>query len=486
MRAGRLFDRTLAILPMWLLAVAVGSAAVRSSPAQAADRPNFVFLLADDLGWADLGCYGGTFYESPNIDRLAAAGMRFTQAYTAGAVCSPTRGSIMTGKYPVRTGVTDYIPGLNPSGEKLAAQPTRRELALDERTVAEALAAHGYQTFYGGKWHLGGAGFGPQHQGFEVVVEDASLGNRGNDPLVGDRLTDSALKFLNERDAERPFLMYLGYHEPHTPILDHPKYIEHFRRKAAALPTPDTASIPERRGQSKLVQDDPGYACEVAVLDDAVRRLLDKLREMKLDDRTVFVFFSDNGGLCTKDRAGPTSNLPLRAGKGWLYEGGIRVPLIVRAPGITRAGTVCDAPVISTDFFPTLLELAGAPPEPDRHLDGRSLLPLLRGDAPAERTLYWHYPHYHGSTWAPGSAVRDGDWKLIEFLEEQAVELYRLPDDLGERQNLAAAHPEQVERLRVKLNAWRSATGALLPTPNPDAGRGDNRPARSAKSKVKS
>jgi arylsulfatase A-like enzyme len=221
----------------------------------------------------------------------------------------------------------------------------------------------------------------------------------------------------------------------------------------------------------------------VAVLDDAVRRLLDKLQELKLNDRTVFIFFSDNGGLCTKDRPGPTSNLPLRSGKGWLYEGGIRVPLIVRAPGLTKAGTVCDAPVISTDFFPTLLVLAGVPLEPQHHVDGRSLLPLLRGESLSERTLYWHYPHYHGSTWAPGSAVRDGNWKLIEFFEEEAVELYHLSDDLGERRNLATANPEQVDRLRTKLNIWRAETGAFMPTPNPNAGKSDARSAGKAEPK---
>jgi arylsulfatase A-like enzyme len=412
--------------------------------------------------------------------------MRFTQAYTAGAVCSPTRGSIMTGKYPVRTGVTDYIPGLRPNNAKLVTQPTRRELPLEERTVAEALQSNGYQTFYSGKWHLGGDGFGPKQQGFEVVVDDASLGNYGKDPLVGDRLTDSAIEFLDERDDARPFFMYLGYHEPHTPILAHPNHIERFRKKAATLPTPQETSIPERRGQSRLVQDDPAYACEIAVLDDAVRRLTEKLAELKLDDETVFIFFSDNGGLCTKDNPGPTSNLPLRSGKGWLYEGGIRVPLIVRAPGVTKAGTSCDAPVISTDFFPTLLQLAGAPLEPQSHVDGCSFLPLLRGEAPAERTLYWHYPHYHGSTWAPGSAIRDGNWKLIEFLDEQSVELYELSRDLGERHNLATSHPEEVERLRAKLNAWRDETGAFLPTPNPDFRADGNQPSgKKAKAKKK-
>ena len=252
-------------------ALAAFAALCQPFTAPAADapaRPNVVFILADDLGWADLGCYGAKFYESPHIDRLASQGVRFTQAYTAGAVCSPTRGSIMTGKVPVRTGVTDYIPGLALQGTRLTTQPTRRELALEETTIAEALSAQGYQTFYSGKWHLGGKGYGPHEQGFEAVVEDSSLGATGKDPTVGDRLTDSAVKFLGERDAARPFFMYLGYHEPHTPILPHPEHIAHFTAKAEKLPKVDVISQAERNGQSRLVQDDPAYACEIQVLDE--------------------------------------------------------------------------------------------------------------------------------------------------------------------------------------------------------------------------
>lgn len=438
-------------------------------------RPNVVFILADDLGWADLGCYGATFYESPHIDRLASEGVRFTQAYTAGAVCSPTRSSIMTGKVPVRTGVTDYIPGLALKGTRLTTQPTRRELALEETTIAEALAARGYQTFYSGKWHLGGKGFGPHEQGFEVVVEDGSLGATGKDPTVGDRLTDSAVKFLGERDTARPFFMFLGYHEPHTPIVTHPDHIAHFTAKAARLPQVDVVSQAEHHGQSRLVQDDPAYACEIKVLDEGVRRIDEKLKALGLADNTIVIFFSDNGGLCTKAEPGPTSNLPLRSGKGWLYEGGIRVPLIVRAPslvksgtaksGATKPGTVCDMPVISTDFFPTLLELAGAPLMPEQHVDGRNFVPLLRGESLPERALFWHYPHYHGSTWAPGSAIRQGDWKLIEFYEDGTGELYNLRDDLGERTNLALSQKEIAIRMHAELSAWRKATGAYIPQP---------------------
>lgn len=457
-----------------LVAVFAALVALASNcAAQAADgpaRPNVVFILADDLGWADLGCYGATFYESPHIDRLASEGVRFTQAYTAGAVCSPTRSSIMTGKVPVRTGVTDYIPGLALKGTRLTTQPTRRELALQETTIAEALAARGYQTFYSGKWHLGGKDFGPREQGFEVVVEDGSLGATGKDPTVADRLTDSAVKFLGERDTARPFLMFLGYHEPHTPIVPHPDHIAHFKAKAARLPQVDVVSQAEHHGRSRLVQNDPAYACEIKVLDEGVRRIDEKLAALGLTENTIVVFTSDNGGLCTKAEPGPTSNLPLRSGKGWLYEGGIRVPLIVRAPSIVKPNTVksaavCDAPVISTDYFPTLLELAGAPSMPERHIDGRSFAPLLRGESLPERALYWHYPHYHGSTWAPGSAMRSGDWKLIEFYEDETVELYNLRDDVGERTNLAASQKEVADRMHAELSAWRKATGAYIPRP---------------------
>lgn len=425
---------------------------------------NVVFILADDLGWTDLGCYASRFYETPHIDQLAAEGMRFTQAYTAGAVCSPTRSSIMTGQYPVRTGVTDYIPGLHPDGVRLSTPYTKTELALEQVTIAEALRERGYQTWYGGKWHLGGKGFGPDDQGFEVVVQDESLGSPNKDPLVGDHLTAAAVRFLDERDRTRPFFMFLGYHEPHTPILAHPDYVDHFRAKAEADPV-ETTSIAEHNGFSRTVQNDPAYATEIAVLDNAVAAVTAKLEELGLRESTVVVFFSDNGGLCTLKKPGPTSNLPLRSGKGWLYEGGIRVPLIVRAPGIGELGAVCETPVISTDLFPTLLQLAGAPLLPERHLDGQSLLPLFAGDSRPPRTLFWHYPHYHGSTWAPGSAIRDGDWKLIEFLDEERVELYNLSMDVGERMDLSGSEAERVGALRNKLAAWRAATGAVMPAP---------------------
>jgi arylsulfatase A-like enzyme len=437
-----------------------------SLPAVSADsKPNILFILADDLGWSDLGCYGSPFQETPHLDQLAREGMRFTQAYSAGAVCSPTRGSIMTGKYPVRTGVTDYIPGLPSTGRKLAAPRTKTELALEELTIAESLRAGGYQTFYAGKWHLGGNGYEPPDQGFEVFVSDAQLGNHGRDWKVGQRLTEAAVKFLDDRDQARPFFMFLGYHEPHTPILEYSDYIERFREKAAGLPKTEPDVVIERDGQTRVVQNDAAYGSEVAGLDAFVGRVLDKLDQTGLDKNTLVVFFSDNGGLSTKANPGPTSNQPLRAGKGWLYEGGIRVPLIVRAPGMTRPGSVQTTPVISTDFYPTLLELTGLSLRPDQHHDGVSIVNLFRGgSALAERTLYWHYPHYHGSTWAPGGALRDGDWKLIEFFDEGTAELYNLASDLGERENLAEKHPDRLRALQKKLAAWRGETAAVVPT----------------------
>lgn len=438
----------------------------------AAERPNIVFILADDLGWSDLGCYGSPFNETPNIDRLASEGLRFSQAYTAGAVCSPTRASIMTGKYPVRTGITDYIPGLKSDGRKLQTQRTKTELALEEITLGEALKEGGYQTFYAGKWHLGSKGFEADAQGFDVYVGDDQLGNFGQDWRVGERLTTAALAFLDKRDAARPFFMYLAYHEPHQPVLEYPNHIERFRAKADKLPSPQGPSeISERNGRTRVVQNDPAYGSEIAGLDECVGRVLGKLDQSGLAKNTVVIFFSDNGGLSTKAAAGPTSNQPLRAGKGWLYEGGIRVPLIIRAPGSTKPGTISEMPIISTDFYPTLLALAGLPLRPKQHLDGIDVASILTGGpVPPRQTFYWHYPHYHGSTWAPGSAIRDGDWKLIEFLEENTVELYDLKHDVGERTNLAAQNPERVKMLQAKLDAWRSKTGASMPKPNAPAG----------------
>lgn len=431
-------------------------------------RPNVLFILADDLGWSDLSCYGAPFNETPRLDRLASEGVRFTQAYSAGSICSPTRASIMTGKYPVRTGVTDYIPGLSSAGRKLTTRPTRTELALEERTLGEAFRDGGYETIYVGKWHLGGKGFEPPEHGFSRYVSSAQLGDYGRDWKVGQRAAEAAVDLIRQRDASRPFFAFVSFHEPHTPIVEYPARIAHFREKASRLPALETPTTLEREGKVRVRQDDPAYASEVAALDTFVGTILDALDAQGLRENSIVIFASDNGGLAVRPSPGPTSNAPLRAGKGWLYEGGVRIPLLVRAPGITRAGATVDAPVLSTDFLPTLLALAGLPAATD--IDGMSFATALRGQPAARGALFWHYPHYHGSTWAPGAALRDGDWKLIEQLEYGTVELFNLRDDPGERRDLSRAQPERTAQLLAKLHAWQKSVGAYIPTRNENPG----------------
>ncbi len=453
--------------------------------------PNIVFFLVDDLGWTDLSCFGSTFYETPNIDRLCQSGMKFTNAYTAASVCSPTRGSIMTGKHPVRLDITDWIPGMSGKRDsrKLIIPQDTHNMPLEEITLAEALKKNNYQTFFAGKWHLGEEeAFWPEHQGFDINIGGWSKGS----PMGGyyapytnprlsaekkgeyltERLTEESLRFLEKRNPSRPFLLYLSFYNVHTPIQAYRKKIDHFRQKAEESFAGETPRKQEGNGQTRLRQDNAAFASMVAAVDVAVGRVLEKIVSQQLEQETIVIFFSDNGGLATlrgNRGIGPTSNLPLRAGKGWLYEGGIRVPLIMRVPGVTEAGSVCDEPVVSTDFYPTLLELLGLPAMPRQHADGVSLVPLLEGDDSLERdTLYWHYPHYHGSAWPPGAAVRHGNWKLIEFFEDDDIELYRLDDDLGEKNDLAATHPEKARQLKKKLHDWLDRLDAKMPKPNPD------------------
>lgn len=448
---------------------------------------NFVFFLVDDLGWADIGCFGSEFYETPNIDALCASGMKFTNAYAACPVCSPTRASIMTGRHPVRVDITDWIPGRRTSSVKNAKFKhifDRDNLALEEVTIAEVLKENGYQTFFAGKWHLGKEGHWPTDQGFDINIGGHSAGSppggyyspwknptlqsKGRDEYLTERLTDESIRFIQQRDTERPFLLYLSFYNVHTPIQPYRKYIDHFQEKAAALDT-EAPPIKEHDGISRSRQDNPALASMVSAVDDSVGAILKTLTDLKLADNTVVIFFSDNGGLCTLgNRPGPTSNLPLRSGKGWLYEGGIREPSIVRAPGVTKPGSECTVPVVSMDFFPTILELAGLPLMPNLHADGRSLVPLLKQSDPTRtmhRELYWHYPHYHGSAWAPGAAIRDGDWKLIEFYHYEKVELYHLANDQSERHDLSAQQPQKKAELLKKLHTWQKHMNASMPEP---------------------
>lgn len=474
-----------ALVAVWVAVPSIAAAPASSHPATS--RPNFVFFLVDDLGWADLGTYGSPFHETPNIDALAASGMKFEQAYAACSVCSPTRASILTGRHPVRVNITDWIPGMEASrapNPRFLQVEDADQLALDEVTIAELLHDAGYQTFFAGKWHLGGEGFLPTDQGFDINIGGHDKGSppggyyapfknpylqaKREGEYLTERLTEESVRFLEKRDANRPFLLYLAYYNVHTPIQAYRKRVGHFEEKAARMFDGPAEVIQERRGKSRTRQDRPDYASMVAAVDDSVGDILRALDTLDLADNTVVIFFSDNGGLCTVQSPGPTTNLPLRSGKGWLYEGGIREPLIIRAPGVTRPGSVCRTPVVSMDFFPTMLELANLPLRPQLHPDGQSLLPFLRGRVPVvDRTLYWHYPHYHGSTWTPGAAIRDGDWKLIEFYEFGEVELYDLSNDPGERHELGQANPVKRDQLREKLHRWQEHMGAQMPEPNP-------------------
>lgn len=447
---------------------------------------NFVFFLIDDLGWIDVGCYGSSFYETPNIDKLASEGMRFTEAYAACPVCSPTRASILTGKYPVRLGITQWIGGSN------EPTPYKHYMPLEEVTVAEVLKSRGYATGFVGKWHLGNKPYYPEHQGFNINIGGDYSGapptyfypyrknNRAleemppggeKDEYLTDRLTDESLKFL-EANKDKPFLLYLSHYAVHTPIESKEALTEKYKTKAAKLPKTDRPRFVPVYGRYKTrqVQDNPAFAGMVQSVDESVGRVMKKLEELGVADNTIVIFMSDNGGLSTVLSEAPTSNLPLRAGKGWLYEGGIREPMIIKWPGVIKGGSVCSEPVTSTDFYPTMLEMAGLPLMPKQHIDGVSLVPLLKNKGKLNRkAIYWHYPHYHGSGNRPSGAVRAGDYKLIEWYEDNSIELYNLRNDMGERHDLAKEMPEKAAELRSMLGNWRRQVKAKTPALGPRA-----------------
>jgi len=475
-----------------LLFIPPGAGRVAAAEAQPS-KLNVIFILADDYGWRDLGCYGSTFYETPNLNRLAAQGMRFTQAYAACCVCSPTRASIMTGRYPARLHITDWLPGRADSPQQKLNHPVIvQNLPHEEATLAQALQEGGYRTGLVGKWHLGGPGFYPQDHGFDLNFGGSERGatpsffspyniatlpgfrsydmpNLANGPAgeyLTDRLTDEALKFI-EQSRDKPFFLYLAHYAVHTPHQAKAKVVDKYTAKAAALPPGGAEFLPEGDREARQIQNQPVYAAMIESLDESVGRILDKLAELGLEKNTVIFFTSDNGGLSTSEGS-PTSNLPLRGGKGWNYEGGIREPLLVKWPGVTAPGTVCDAPVMSTDYYPSILEIAALPPRAAQHLDGVSITPLLKGGTRAERPLFWHYPHYSNQGGRPGGAVRLGDYKLLEFYEDMRVELYNLREDIGEKNDLTQGMPEKVAELRDKLHAWRQDVAAQMPTPNPN------------------
>jgi uncharacterized sulfatase len=435
------------------LAASILLAALTSTLPAAA--PNIVVILADDLGWADLGCYGNTFNETPNIDRLAAEGLRFTQFY-AGPVCSPTRANLQSGQDQARFGITQHIPGHRRPYARLIDPVVPSELPLDTVTFAESLGANGYRTGYFGKWHLGGKGHTPSDQGWQTALE--THGNTQPPSVTGSPETRQTAEFLTEKaiafieaNSNHPFLLQVSHAAVHIPLTTTPDRIAKYQKKP---PMPGYPSRPE-------------YAGLLEELDQSVGAITAALDRLGLSQNTLLFFTSDNGGLVhQQDNTIVTSNHPLRSEKGTLYEGGIRVPAIARWPGTIPPNQQCSTPAITQDLYPTFLDLSQST-KPNQPQDGLDLTPLLRDPtSPLSRNaLHWHLPHYHHST--PASAIRQGDWKLIEFFEDNHIELYDLSTDIGESKNLAAREPQRAESMRSALKAWREHVNARLPEPNP-------------------
>ncbi|MGA0038240.1 MAG: sulfatase [Pirellulales bacterium] len=492
-----------------LCCIAVEVAAINSArsaePLDAAPL-NIVFLIADDLGVMDTTPYNpDSFYETPHLQALAESGTRFTNGYAACPVCSPTRSAVMTGQWPARTRNTDYFGAPNQFfGQALpdSYEPTRDgsfgrhadrplwpapylgQLASSHTTLAEALKAHGYATFFAGKWHLGPEGSWPEDHGFDVNRGGIDRGGpyggdkyfspygnpRLEDGPAGEhlpaRLAEETATFIGEH-ADQPFLAYLSFYSVHTPLMAPEPLVEKYRNRKQAAGLTD-AFAPEPPRENRTTQAHAVYAGMVEAMDAAVGRVMAALEEHGVADRTLVIFTSDNGGLSTSEGS-PTSNLPFRAGKGWLYEGGIREPVLVRWPGVTEPGSTSAWPVTSTDHFPTILEAAGLPALPQQHCDGHSYAAALRDHAAAERDrpLFWHYPHWGNQGGTPGAAVRLGNWKLIEWYWGKEPELFDLADDPGEQTNLAAEHPEKAAELQLLLANFRRETNAVMPDKNP-------------------
>ncbi len=460
-----------------------------------ATPPNVILFFVDDMGWTDLGCFGSDMYETPHIDALAAQGTKFTNGYSACTVCSPSRAALMTGKYPARLHVTDFIPGHPIENTPLLIPDWTQTLKLDELTIAELLKPKGYQTAHIGKWHLtprdrtsdpnsdgSYPDYYPDKQGFDFNIGGCERGapasyfwpygrgktledQKNNNTFktlpeggeegeyLTDRLADEAVKLI-DGFGQDPFFIYYAFYNVHTPLQARPDLLAKYEAKIAANPD--------------ALHNNAKYAAMVESVDQAVGKVMAKLRDQGIDDKTMIIFSSDNGGL----RPEATSNLPLRQGKGGIYEGGVRVPTFVRWPSVTKPGSVSDEPVISMDFLPTILEAAEVEPPAELAavIDGKSLVPILKdADASLDReAIFWHYPHYHMSSAQPYSAIRAGDWKLIERHGSEELELYNLAEDIHEDNNLAQAQPEKAQQLYQKLKDWRESVGAQMPVANPD------------------
>ena len=491
-------------------------------------QPNVVFFLVDDLGWSDVGCYGSSFYETPNIDRLADEGVKFTDAYAACHVCSPTRASILTGKYPASINLTDWLKGRrNFPFQRLLNAEINQHLPNEETTIAEALKAQGYSTAIFGKWHLGREPSTPQMHGFDIHIPNVpsnwrtfhgpfgmnNLESKEGDYLT-DRLTDEAVNWLDEQ-RDKPFFLYMAHFAVHDPIQGRKDLVDKYARKLNASEesdspdfilegNPDNPDNPSKEELARLIktpefsqhkvlprgtikvrqkQDNVEFAAMVESVDQSLGRIVKKLQDLGLTNDTIVIFFSDNGGMAAMnvgnpkrivedeaiDNAYSTSCLPLRGAKGWLYEGGIRVPLIIKWPGKAKVGSACSVPVSSIDFFPTIMDMIGKRDEVDSDKEGVTIAPLVRGESIDDREIYWHFPHYsnHGMH-SPGGAIRSGKYKLLEYFENGTVQLFDLETDIGEQNDLSAIEIDRTRELKDKLHRWRESVHAQMMKPNPD------------------
>ncbi|MDB4334001.1 sulfatase [Akkermansiaceae bacterium] len=444
-------------------------------------KPNIVFILADDLGIKDLSCEGSTFYETPHIDALTNSGMRFTNGYSTCQVCSPSRASIMTGQYPARIGITDWIGAA--SGTKWKRNdrvlPTEyiHDLPSKVTTVAEALKEGGYRTFFAGKWHLGGNNSKSEHHGFEVnkgghhrgsppggffsPYKNPDLEDGPRSESLPIRLAEETVKFATAK-SEKPFFAFLSFYSVHGPIQTSPELWKKYQEKATKAGLVDERFQFDRTKAVRQVQDCPIYAGMMESMDDAVGLVMEGLKKAGLADNIIVIFTSDNGGVSSGD-AFATSCLPLRGGKGRQWEGGIRQPFYIKAPGVAKPGSTSEVFATGTDFYPTLLELAGLEAKPEAHIDGRSLVAALKGEDKAERSLYWHYPHYGNQGGEPSSIIRKGDFKLIRYYEDGREELYNIAKDLGEVTDISKENSNIAARLSTELTAHLTEVGAKIP-----------------------
>ena len=441
---------------------------------------NLLFILVDDLGWTDVSYNYSDFYETSHIDKLSETSMLFDNAYAASSVCSPTRAAIMTGKHPARVNITDWIPGLDPKNKLLLGPVDRNELPLEETTIAEVLRDNNYSTFYTGKWHLGSEGHYPEDQGFDVNIGGFDKGSPmggyyspyKNPKLVDgpegeyltDRLTLETIELIKKRDPNKPFAAFLSFYNVHTPIQENKEFIDYYVEKLKSYDNKSPQTIKEGDAITLLNQRNAKYASMVHATDNNIGRIIKYLKENDIYDNTLIVFTSDNGGLSTQRRVAPTSVYPLRAGKGWLYEGGIRIPQLIKLPNQTKSELISE-PVVSYDLFPTIANLLNLSYKVD-DIDGVDISNLFIKKDINRDFIFWHFPHYHGSLWKPGSAIRNKDWKLIEFHEDNRLELYNLKDDISESKNLSKKFPELTKNLKNQLNEIKIKLSANSTTIN--------------------